>query len=136
MPPSTRSIQLLPHLHCSARRPPGRRRRLRILQLTDMHLWPVEDTSWAVRAKGGRVIDFERDGYDPHGARAVRMVSFRVFYTRVKIQYISLDNYIFFFLFFSSFFLNLSRRLVVVVASFLCLCPIVAVSISLFAVVV
>ena len=73
MPP--RVIQQLPHVHCAARGGSGgRRSRLRVLQLTDMHLWPVEDTSWAVLAKGGRVIDFERDGYDPHGERAVHMV--------------------------------------------------------------
>eukprot|EP00946_MAST-07B_sp_MAST-7B-sp1_P000637 g637.t1 len=40
-----------------------------------MHLWPAEDTEWEVRAKGGRVVDFARDGYDPGGRRAVEMVT-------------------------------------------------------------
>ena len=62
-----RAIELLPHVQCARRRSArgGSSPALRILQLTDMHLWPAEDTEWEVRAKGGRVVDFARDGYDP-----------------------------------------------------------------------
>ena len=72
-------IQLLPHVQVAARA--SRRKRqdgrsdLRILQLTDMHLFPAEDEGWVVLAKGGRYVDFERDGYDPGNKRAVELVT-------------------------------------------------------------
>jgi hypothetical protein len=35
---------------------------LRILQLTDMHLFPTAHKTWVVEAKGGRVVNFEKEG--------------------------------------------------------------------------
>jgi hypothetical protein len=35
---------------------------VRILQLTDMHLFPTADKEWVVEAKAGKIVDFEKDG--------------------------------------------------------------------------
>ena len=48
---------------------------LRILQLTDMHLFPPKDTTWILGDdKNNRVVDFIKDDYDPGNKKAVKLV--------------------------------------------------------------
>ena len=67
-------IQLLDHVQVSPRRGP-QDKSLRILQLTDMHLFPPEDKEWILGAnKKNRVVNFQRDGYDQGNKKAIQLV--------------------------------------------------------------
>jgi hypothetical protein len=65
-------IQILPHLQLA----PRKRAALRILQLTDMHLFPPTQTHWTLGTnKNNRVVDFARDGYDTGNKKAIQLVT-------------------------------------------------------------
>ena len=66
-------IQILEHVQLLQRRKGDKS--IRILQLTDMHLFPPHQTTWKLGAnKQHRVVDFVKDGYDPGNKKAILLV--------------------------------------------------------------
>lgn len=61
------SMEVLSHKCLQARRGDGR---LRILQLTDIHQFPIGTTTWECEGRG-RVIDFKEEGYSAERAPAL-----------------------------------------------------------------
>ena len=71
-------IQILEHLQLAPRKRVANQTNpaLRILQLTDMHLFPPTQTHWTLGAnKNNRVVDFARDGYDTGNKKAIQLVT-------------------------------------------------------------
>ena len=67
-------IQILEHVQVPPRRLNDNS--IRILQLTDLHLFPPSDTTWTLGAnKQHRVVDFVRDGYDPGNKKCIKLIS-------------------------------------------------------------
>jgi hypothetical protein len=84
-------MEVLPHCRLS-----GPAEEIRVLQLTDMHLFPEGSTAWFCSAKGTfapRLVDFEREGFEPiaSSATAEAFVSGLVEHTRPHIVVLTGD---------------------------------------------